>query len=380
MANTLTSFQPEFYAQEGLRALENAMGMSARLYRGFDQERKTFDKGETINIKRPGTFTVQDAPSTAQDIKTDGTTLVLSQWREVKFKLTDKEWALSEKSLIDEHIVPAAYAIANDMDQDACAMAFECGYYESASSPAVVSDLTAVRANMMERGVPVHEGINFMVSPTLEAELLNLTAFHQAQGAGDAGVRTQVTGMLGRKFGMDFFTNQNVQAKAAAGTHSVTGVQQVVGAHAKGATTLTFDGATALTGTLVLGDLVTVGNHTYAVLATATASGNAITVTIHPLREDIADNATVVVTKPSASAYENIAFHRNFGAIAFGKLPEELPRRMGALVSSIQSPQSNIALRARLYYVGNSSEIHVALDVLYGMKVLEPEFACRFRD
>ena len=46
----------------------------------------------------------------------------------------------------------------------------------------------------------------------------------------------------------------------------------------------------------------------------------------------------------------------------------------------MQDPVTGLAMRSRIYYVGNDSAVHVALDVLYGWKVLNPRMATRLRD
>ena len=77
MSNTLGVYNPIFYAQEALILLEKALGMAGRVHRGYDEERRTFLKGETINIRKPSTFTAQNAPSSAQDLDTGTVSLVL---------------------------------------------------------------------------------------------------------------------------------------------------------------------------------------------------------------------------------------------------------------------------------------------------------------
>jgi len=116
-----------------------------------------------------------------------------------------------------------------------------------------------------------------------------------------------------------------------------------------------------------------------AILAAATASGNAVTLTVAPLRTALADNAGVTFVHPAAGV-ENLAFHPNFAGIAFARLPEDLHRKLGMQVSSIQDPKSNLAVRSRIYAMPNVSEVHVALDILYGQLVLDPALALRFRD
>ena len=116
MASTLGYYNPVFYAQEALIQLEKSLGMAGRVHRGYDTERKSFEKGEYINISRPSTLATANAPATALELVTESVQIQLAYWREVKFKLTDKELAFTGERIIDEHIRPAAYSLANDID------------------------------------------------------------------------------------------------------------------------------------------------------------------------------------------------------------------------------------------------------------------------
>ena len=379
MAPNYGFFMPEFYAQEGLIALENSLGMSARLYRGFDEERRAFRKGETINIKRPGTFTVQDAPATAEEIDVEGLSMTLGLWKEVKFKLTDKDLALTEDEVVQQHIQPAVYKLADYIDAASAELALECPHIVDVGSPADVDDVIALRTNMFNRKVPIRDGGSVMVGGTTEGELLALSAFAQNQGSGAGGIETQRTANLGERYGMRFFANQNVLTKGAGGSITASAAK-VQGATAKGATSVIVDDTT-LTGTVKRGDVlvVTSTGQRIAITADATASGNAITLTVNPLRTALADNAGVTFVHP-ATGVENLGFHPNFAAIAFAKLPDVLGRELGIKVASVQAPRSNIALRSRIYAMPNVSEVHVAFDVLLGMKVLDGDLACRWRD
>jgi len=55
----------------------------------------------------------------------------------------------------------------------------------------------------------------------------------------------------------------------------------------------------------------------------------------------------------------------------------EIGNQLGAKIATITDPVSGLSLRSRLYYIGNSSEVNVALDVLYGFKILDGDLACR---
>src|SRR5687767_3894851 len=239
MANNTSLYDPIFYAQEGLLALERALGMAGRVYRGFD--RNTGDRGSVIQINTPGSFVAQDAPSTAQDITPSSTTMTLAYWKEVKFALTDKELTFTGERIIRDHIEPAARALALDVDTRLMGLLEDIPWHIDVTAPAGVGDITAARKVLHQNGVPMDPNdLMMVVDPQLESEFLALPAFSQAQGAGDTGVGTQITGNLGRKFGFNIFSTQQVPTHVAGVAADATGA--LVGAHAKDATTISFNG------------------------------------------------------------------------------------------------------------------------------------------
>lgn len=380
MPNTLSVYDPIWYAQEALLALENALGLATRVYRGYDRTPQQI--GSTISIRVPSTFSSQNAPSSAQDVTASEVQIVLNQWKEVKFALTDKELTYTGQRIIAEHIRPAAYALANTIDAALAAEYVNVPWEQAMSAPLAVSDITAVRKIMFNNKVPMGDPANLwgMLDGTAEAEALNLAAFSQWQGAGAAGVDAQIEGNLGRRYGFGHFSNQNVQTHTAG---SLTiGTQLQLNANvAAGATTMVFkDSGASLSGTVKAGDTFVVAGSTqrYAITADATAASNLITVTVTPgaaIGYSASDNVTIT----QDSGPQNLYFHRNFCALAMAPL-SELGGELGARVATVQDPITGLSLRSRLYYIGDSSVVHVALDVLYGIKVLDGNRACRLVD
>jgi len=76
---------------------------------------------------------------------------------------------------------------------------------------------------------------------------------------------------------------------------------------------------------------------------------------------------------------ESLGFHRNSIALAMAPLTEA-GNNLGARISTITDPVTGLALRSRIWYEGDDSTIKVALDVLYGMKVLDRNMGVRLRD
>ena len=383
MVNILGVYNPIFYAQEALIQLEKALGLASRVYMGFDEERRSFRKGETINIRRPSTFDAADAPATAVDLETETVALSLNQWREVKFKLSDKELAFTGERIIQDHIRPAAYALADDIDQKLAALYADVPWYYDLNATTEVQDVIGVRQVMFDNAVPLQEmdNMHYMVSGAFEASLLGLTAFSQQQGAGDVGVNTQLRGSLGTKYGLEVFANQNTPSHVA-GTADDPALL-VNAAVAKGDEVITsIDAADAtVAGTIVAGDVFVMQGSTQQYAVTGgpyTAAGNAFTnVTFTPPAVQAqVDGDTLTLEQDDHTA--NLAFHRNAFALVTAPL-SEMGNELGANIATVSDPITGLSLRSRLYYVGDSSEVHVALDVLYGVKTLDPNLAVRGR-
>lgn len=377
--NTLGIYNPRFYANEALIHLRKALGMAGRVYMGYDEDRRSFNKGENIDIRRPTTFTAENAPSSDQDLATETVTLTLNQWKEVKFSLTDKELTFTGERIINDHIAPAAYALANDIDEKLVALYTDIPWYvPTTASPAVIKDMVAVRTMMFNNKVPMDPSrLHLMLDGTLEGEYLAEAAFSQQQGAGDAGVTTQRTGHLGMKFGFEVFSNQNTPTHTTSTMDDVD--QDVNGELAKGATSM--DTTLAGTGTIIPGDTFVFASHTqrYAVTNTTTAGANAHTgVTFTPQLTELVADAVLITFKKHGTYVNALGFHKNAFALVTAPLSNIGAEAFGAKIAIAVDPVTGLSVRSRLFYIPDSSKVKVALDILYGVKTLDPNLACRF--
>src|ERR1043166_2482286 len=222
MPNVLNLYDPLFYAQEALLALEKALGMASRVHRGYDKQPQT--QGSTIKINKPSVFTAQNAPSVALDLKPGDIEIKLTNWKEVKFKLPDNELAWTGENIIADPIRPAAYAIADDIDQTLCKLYKDVPWSVAASNPLAIANLTGIRKQLRVNNVRLDPNeVHLMLSPTLEDEALQNSAFTQWQGSGGSGEQAQLTGNIGVRYGMEIFGNQNTQTHTAGVAADATG-------------------------------------------------------------------------------------------------------------------------------------------------------------
>lgn len=384
MANNIDPYNPIFYAQEALIALENQLGMAGRVHRGFDEERKTFGKGDKIQIRRPSTFTAMNSPSVAQDLNTSKLTMTLDQHKEVRFEVSDAQLSATGDSIITEHVQPAAYALAQDIDQALNGLALKVGNtHVLGANPFDVAAILAARKVLFNQRAPMQDGnMHFEVDGAAEAELLALSAFSQDQGSGSLGVSTQVTGNIGTRYSTQFFANQNVAAYTSGTDNDLT--LAINGTFAIGVSTINLDAGGA--GSLVPGDQLSIAgdSQVYAVTNTTSASGGAWTgVEISPpLRVAPADNTVVTVGQGSGASTaqnQNLLFHRNAFALAMAKLPmfEDMGGDRVGRYASVQSEDGQLSIRARLWNDPNDGKFKVGLDTLYAVEVLDSRLACR---
>ncbi len=385
--NTLGFWNPALYANELLIQLRKNLGLASRVHRGYEAERRAFGKGDTINIRRPATFTAQSAPGAAQDLPTDSVTMTLGNWKEVRVQLSDKEMAYTGQSILTDHVAPAAYALADDIDQALAALVVGVPhvYLEpTAGTAATVSGILNTRKKMVDNRVPLYDMANchFMVGGKEEADLLALAAFTNESGSGSRGVEAQRVGAIGQRFGFEFFVNQNRTTAAYADITDFAGTITEPGV--KGDTSITVGGlgsAEVLKKGVII-KFTTTGNE-YAVAADLTLSGGAGLLSISPpLRAAEADNAAITIQTGMDNVTNNlnVAFHKNFAALAMVPLQDfsQYSNNLGVQSFTASDPVTGLSVRSRLHYIGASSALEMVSDVLYGVKLLDGDLACRY--
>lgn len=401
MANVLSPYNPTFYAAEALILVQNALGMANRVYRGYEAERAGYGLGETIQVRKPSDFSVETGgSSTTSDPYTTSQTITINQWKQVKFALTDKELTQAGSRVVDEHIQPAAYALANAVDSDLMSLYTDVPWLVGVdSTPNAVADLTIPRKRLVDNAgaqVDMDDGkIHMAITPNFEQALLGATHFHSATlVGGTANQDALMKGHLGTRFGIEFFRSHNVQTHTsgtAVGGGDVTGLT-LSGAGSQGDTTIGISNGTG-TETLVAGDsFVIAGNsQRYVVTATNTASsGTYSSVPIFPaLVADYSSGAAVTFSTAatttetnadnSDSFYANMLFHENAFGLVVVPLPE-IGDGAGARMSTVSDDQTGLSIRSRMAYDDDNAKVKVTLDILYGVKTLEPNLAVRVQE
>lgn len=392
MANTLTEVMPKILAR-GLMALREVV-MMPRLVNG-DYSREAAEKGDVINIPKAATVATRNvAPSNTPPAPVDGAPtnvqITLDNWKQNDpIFLTDKEVVQIEK---DRHFLPLQFseairALATDVNQEI--MGNYKGVYAAVgtagTTPAAsdATDIIAARGALHKMLCPRTDR-RFILDVDAEANALALATFADLEKTGDRNVK--IEGELGRKYGFDFFYEDHVVTHTAGTMSNGSDPQaNVNGALTAGDTTMNVD-ETTLTGTIVEGDLFSFAGLTdngksgtphFVVTntSTLTASGNAITgITFDPpLPSNIADNTVVTLVQDHVV---NLAFQRD--AIAFATRPllsSTMDMEMGTRMMSLQDPATGLVLRTEVSR--QHKQTVWEFDILWGSKLVRPEFACR---
>lgn len=408
MANAVKTVS--MIAKEALMILENNLVMAKQVHRGYDEEYgrnpNGYKIGSTITIRRPTDFTVRDgATASNQDVEEGSTTIVVNKQKGIDFQFTSQELALSMNQLSERVIKPAMVQLANQVDRDI--MALYSAVPSWVGTPGNVINSFAdfsLGPQRLDEFAVMQDDRSAVLSPADQWGMLGSQTALYIQNAANGAYRDASLGMIG---GVDTYMAQNVPTHTvgvATGTPLVNGASQTsTYANVKDTWTQTLntDGWTnSTTGILKAGDVFTIAN-VYAVnpvtkatlpflrqfVVTADADSGASTgpaaLTISPpiitsgaqqtVSAAPADNAAITVVGTGGTGYrQNMVFHKN--AFALVTVPMEAPQ--GAVNVSRQS-YKGINVRLVPYYDGTNDISKWRLDLLYGVKCIDPRLATR---
>jgi hypothetical protein len=301
-ANDNDAFIPEVWAQESLMILEANMVAAALVHRDFENEIANF--GDVVNTRRPATFTGKrktDADEvTVQDAQATNVPVRLDQHWHTSFLIKDGEESKSFKNLRDTYLEPALLSIGQAIDELVLMQMYRfiaagnvVGQLGTAISKSVV---ISARETLNNNKVPSVMR-RFVVCPNMEGDLLNIGEFTKANEVGDDGSALR-EGHLGRKFGFDFFMDQN-SPSVATGSSTTAGAVDESDGYAAGSTTIAMDGHS---GAIEAGTWCTIAGDMTPQKVTASVGGaTPSSITISPgLKSAVANNAVITFYTPGA--------------------------------------------------------------------------------
>jgi hypothetical protein len=406
MANRVLT--ADIVAKEAVQQLENICVMGALVHRGyeeeFDKKVNGFDVGETISVRRPADFTVRDgAVAIIQEPQEGKFNITVDKQKGVDFKFTSKDLTLNIGDLGERVIKPAMIQLGNQVDRDVHALYKQ--FWNWVGTPGQVVNSFADFAKAPERldhGAVAMDDRNGVLSPSDEYGMLGSQTALYMQDVAKAAYRDS---NLGRIAKVDTYSSQNVQTHTrgtAAGTPLVKGTQSTTWAASRdtGTMSLDTDGWDTVT-TLKEGDVFTIDAvfavnpvtkatlphlQQFVVRADVTAHAtttSSTTLTISPpiitsgahqtVSAAALNDATITIMGTASTGYaQNLVFRKN--AMSLVMVPMVAPP--GASDVGRRS-YKGYSVRVIPVYDGVNDHSMWRLDILYGVKALDPRQATR---
>ena len=381
MGNTLIT--PSVIAKEAMMQLENNMVMGNLVHRDYKKE---FVKiGSTVSIRKPVKFVASDgATRVNQNVSESTTSITINKRKHVSWQFSTEELTLSVKEYSERYIKPAMIALCNVVDSDLCDLYKDVPGYVGAAADVPDTFATSVELTglwMDNHAVP-KDGRKLVMDPTGYWTMLGgQTGLYQSAAIVEGAYRRA---RLGEIAGFEIFQDQNIKlhTKGTYSAGTVNGGSQV-------GSTITMN---TTTGTVVKGDLVTfVGTYdvnpisrstlsnlkSFAITADQTTSATSFAIT-----PDIITSGAYQTVSASPTTGQTMVIigthtaHLSFVKQAFALVMVPLEMPDGA---SFKARESHNGLSVRVikaYDVEEDQDI-IRLDIMYGVKTIYPELACR---
>ena len=379
ISNTLTSILPKILAR-GLLHLRSRVLMTRLVNLDYSMEAKK--KGSTIDVPVAATITsgaVAPAayPAAPSNLTTSTVQISLSNWQKASFGLTDKELGQinAQDNFITLEMSAAFEALATDINDSIFSeYTGVYGYTGTAATTPFgagveVTSATLARKILNQQKCP-RDNRRGVLDFDAEANALALTQFSDAEKVGSDDVK--ISGGIGRKFGIDWNADDGVPTHTAG---TASGATTDASGYAVGVKTITL--ASAGTGTILEGDIFTIADddQTYVVATgDADVSGGGTIVFEPGLKVAITTAETAITLK--ATHVSNLVFHRDAFALAM-RAPDDALKEVFTPENSytMQDPVSGLVMR--LEVIRMYKQTMWELDVLWGAKLIRPEYACR---
>lgn len=393
--NLLKDVMPKILAQALITLREECV--MPRLV-NTDYSQNASERGSVIHIPIPSKIKAQDVvpgpySQTEDNLQINTAKIVLNNWKEAPFALTDKDIGEVMNGVANMQVVESARAISNAINESLFAL--YTGVYNfvgtAGTTPFASSATLATQARKkLQTDLAPRFDRRLVLDVDAEANALDLQAFRSVQESGDSNVLTE--GMLGRKYGFDWYSDQlmpnhvsgDILPKDASTITTVGNASSTVTADASDPeyhnpiTTYSVDLENVTSGGVKKGDVFKIAgdDRTYVVTGNATSSSGNITVSFSPAPsfEWGAGRAVEFIDSHAV----NLAFHRDAIGLAVRPLANQdqfMEEIGGAEVMTMVDPQTGLPLRLEVRR--EYKRLRYSLDCLWGCGLVRPENAVR---
>jgi len=369
--------------------------MSRHVYTAYKNE---FVKvGQTVTIRKPNKFRATKAQARSNsNISEPNTSITMATQAHVSWAFSSVDLTTTIEDYSKRYIAPAAAALANQVDADLCGLYKDVANYAGTpgQTPGTFKALGDCQQILDDECAPSDTRVA-IVNPAAHWALADgLKGTFAPNVAKDIITK----GYLGTIANLSIYMDQNVKRHTTGAFESDITVDDA--GIESGDTTLTTTGWGGSSG-VIAGDILTIadcyacnpmsGDSTgvlrrFVVRVTTDDSGAALVIPIAPTPiygatdpySNIAalhvnGKAVTFVGTASTPYPQNLVFHPN--AFALVTVPIELPSNVWGARET--DPDAGLSIRVVKQYDIDADEEIIRLDILYGMKTLYPELACR---
>ncbi len=406
MSNTILT--NTIIAQEALMLLENNLVYGNLVNRNYEKEFNQLENGYTpgasVTIRKPARYTLRSGAAMSVQDSTEGTTS-LTVDQQVGVDLggwTSADRTLSIPEFSDRFLKSAVITIAQGVDAAVAALYKDVWNWVGTPGTQVDSfaDFAKAPQRLDEMAVPV-DGRSAVLNPSDQWGLIGSVSGLYISDTAKTALQKAKLPMLG---GIDSYMSQNSPAHTTGSRDDTTPVvngdtsSTYAAVKATNETSLAYTGADA-TATFKQGDVINIAGvyavnpvskatqsylQDFVVKANVTSSGGAGTLTISPAIitsgayqtvSAAAANGVAITNKGTASTTykQSMVFHKD--AFALAVVPMVKPD--GAVDVQRVSSKSGFSIRMIPVYTGSSDTSAFRLDVLFGVKTIYADLACR---
>jgi hypothetical protein len=407
MGNTIKTLAAGDITREALAILHNNLIFTKRINKQYDDRFAVSGakNGGTLLIREPNQFTVRSgAVIDTQDVTESTQTLTLATQRGVDVNFSSVELTLSMDDFSTRILKPAMSRLAAEVDSINIGIAYK-GIYNhilgTKGSASTLADVQSSRAKLSKGLTPLGDRSMILESLSMNQVVSDSKALFNPSSEIS---RQYNMGIVGTSSSFSFFETEMIPVHTM-GTFADTDtpiVNTSTGITSGTATIAITSGTSA--GTVTEGSVFTVADvfavnpetkdvyphlQQWVVTADATASTGAVTVAVSPtpITSGAKQNVSLVSAGASKAVLfetvggsgtistgylQGLAFHKDFMTFVTADL--EMP--MGAHFAAREVFDG---ISMRIWRDGDivNDKFPTRIDVLFGQKVLRPEWACR---
>lgn len=364
---------PSVIARESLSILSNNLIIGNLVFKGDATNFLGAKAGDTITIRRPATFDVNEFTSTivSQDVNESSVPLTLEKHLDISVGLTTRQMTLSLNDFSEQVVAPAMVNMAEAIDSYIYGKYNEINNAEGDGVLSTVGDLAGVDRKLMEQKVPMTGRVGF-VGPLTKQRFLSIEGLNRLDARGEEGRAALRDASMGRVMGIDWYGAQGVKTHAV-GTPGGTPTGTALAGGPTATTSTVAVAAGGNVGTYKKGDIVTFANHAtqYVVTADVTLNASGVgSIVVSPALTTAVSGAAITLR---AASFGNIV--GNPRGLSFVSVPLEQPlEAMGAASMSY----NGINIRVVYGYDISTKKNTISFDCLIGAKVTDPRMLVRF--